>query len=161
MKYKDMFDEAKENAKTKQLTAEYFEFDEKGRGFIGCLMGIQAVTSKLGGDPYNQYLWDTDQGLIKCAFGRATDGEAGALMKIGGVYSVTFLGSEPLTGGRKVNRFDIWSIMTDEEVMVGGEEDKAFEEEPAPLTAEEKAEQDKEAEKEAKASEKGKGKGKK
>ena len=128
MKYDDMYKEAEENKKLKQLTAEYFEFKEKGMGFIGCLKGIQAVTSKLGGSEYNQYLFETDNGLVKCALGRATDGEAGALMKVGTVYSVTFLGSEPLAGGRKVNRFDIFGILSEEEMLVGGAEDQAFDE---------------------------------
>lgn len=130
MKYEEMYQEAKGNKQLRQLTAEYFEFSEEGKGFIGCLMGVNEVTSKLGGQGYNQYLFDTDMGLIKCAFGRATDGEAGALMKLGSIYSVKFLGSEKIAGGRKVNRFEVFGIMTEEEAMVGGEEDHVPEEKP-------------------------------
>ncbi len=131
MKYKEMFDEALENKTTKQLVSTYFEFKEKGMGFVGLLLGIQPVSSKLGGESYNQYLFDTDDGLIKCSLGRATDGEAGVVMKVGQVYSVKFLGSEDIGHKRRVNRFDIIGIMTEEEAMVGGAEDKAFEEEEA------------------------------
>ena len=134
MKYEEMYEEAKGNEQLRQLTAEYFEFKESGMGFIGCLMGVNEVTSKLGGQGYNQYLFDTDGGLIKCAFGRATDGEAGVLMHVGGIYSIKFLGSEDIAGGRKVNRFEVFAIMTEEEVMeqpkVGGKEDKVPVEKP-------------------------------
>ncbi len=130
MKYEEMYDEAKGNEQLRQLTAEYFEFKKPGVGFIGCLMGVNEVTSKLGGQGYNQYLFDTDGGLIKCAFGRATDGEAGVLMRVGGIYSIKYLGSEDIAGGRKVNRFEVFAIMTEEEVMVGGKEDKPPKEEP-------------------------------
>ncbi len=128
MKYTDIYKEAAASGQTKQLIAQYFEFKEKGVGFVGKLIGVQAVTSKLGGDTYNQYLFETDDGLTKCSLGRAADGEVGVVMKIGGIYSIIYLGQEDIGGGRRINRFDITGIMSEEEIRVGGDEDQAFDE---------------------------------
>ncbi|GAI82088.1 unnamed protein product, partial [marine sediment metagenome] len=73
------------------------------------------VESGISEGIYNQYLFDTDDGLIKCAFGGATDKEAGMLMEVDRVYSVEFAGKVKITGGRTVNKFHIERIM--EEVV--------------------------------------------
>ncbi|GAH37798.1 unnamed protein product, partial [marine sediment metagenome] len=58
------------------------------------------------------------------AFGRATDGEAGALMRIGLVYAVEYLGTDKISGGRRVNRFNIERIlMVDESPTLSGDPD--------------------------------------
>jgi len=129
MKYAEMIDEAKESKQLKPLTATYIKFDKVGIKIVGLLMGKNEVQGRLSEKTYTQYLFDTDDGLVKCALGSASDGEAGTLMQIGGIYSITFLGTEAMGGGRRVNKFEVVGIMTEEEAMVGGEDDQVPEEE--------------------------------
>ncbi len=121
--YQAMYEAAQESGRTKELTAQYFEFKQRGDGFVGLLKARNEVAGKLGGKPYSQYMFETDDGLVKCAFGAATDGDAGQLMTIGSVYSVVFEGQEKIAGGRKVNRFKIVRVVTEQEASVGGPED--------------------------------------
>ena len=107
MKYADMAAEATKQGALEELTPTYVEFSKKGDGVVGRLKAVSSVESGLSEGTYNQYLFDTDEGLIKCAFGRATDKEAGQLMTIGGVYQVDFQGKVTITGGRQVNKFQI------------------------------------------------------
>lgn len=102
-----MFEQGQKVGAVKTLTPTYFSFEKKGDGFVGRFKGRSAVDSSLGGGQYNQYLFDTDDGLIKCAFGQATDKEAGALMEVGRVYAIEYQGQVKITGGRSVNKFTI------------------------------------------------------
>lgn len=113
MDFKTLLNEAARQGALEQLTPVYRELKTKGDGFVGRLKGCSPVESGLSGDSYNQYLFDTDDGLIKCAFGGATDKEAGALMDIGRVYVVEFQGKELITGGRTVNKFSIQLVIED------------------------------------------------
>ncbi len=137
MKYQEMMEEAEGNKQLRQLTAEYVKFDNAGTKVVGMLMGKNEVQGRLSDKSYTQYLFDTDDGLIKCALGSANDGEAGTLMQVGGIYSITFLGTESMGGGRRVNQFEVVGIMTEEEALVGGKDDIPPKEEPAKKPAKE------------------------
>jgi len=120
MSYKSMANEAIKQGAVEQLTPAYVEFKKVGDGFVGRLKGISEVESGLSGGMYNQYLFDTDDGLIKCAFGGATDKEAGLLMETDRVYTVEYKGTVKITGGRQVNKFQITRIM--EEIVAEPDE---------------------------------------
>jgi hypothetical protein len=126
MKYQDMFAEGRKVGAIKTLTPTYFSFEKPQDGFVGRFKGRSAVDSSLGGGQYHQYLFDTDDGLIKCAFGQATDKEAGAMMEVGRVYVIDYQGQVKITGGRSVNKFTIDLI--DESALDEAEkdEDKVF-----------------------------------
>lgn len=126
MGYKEQFSQAKKDKKGKSLSAKYVEWKDKGQVIVGRLLSKNEVSGQIGGRPYNQYLFETDDGLIKFALGTATDGEAGALMVIGGVYAVTFEGQENLTGGRKINRFNVLELESPQGSQVGGGSDVPF-----------------------------------
>jgi len=123
------FDQYKEAVKTKtgrKLTAKYIEWKDKGQQVVGKLLTKNEVSSSLGTGTYNQYMFDSDDGLVKVALGKAADGEAGALMVVGGVYAITFQGQEKLTGGRKINRFDVMELEAPVGSAVGGAGDIPF-----------------------------------
>lgn len=110
MSYKEMYEVGKTEDSLISLSAQYIPFEKKGDSVLGRLLTRHEVSSQLGSKTYYQYLFDSDDGLIKFALGRATDNEIGTLLKQGGVYCIEYLGQEKLTGGRKVNRFDIKEI---------------------------------------------------
>lgn len=126
MSYKEQYEEAVKSKLGRMLSAEYVAFEKKGQQVIGRLLSKNAVSSSLGSGEYNQYLLDTDDGLVKLALGKATDGEAGALMVVGGIYSIVFEGQEKLKGGRKINRFTILELEASEQTVVGGAGDQPF-----------------------------------
>lgn len=126
MGYKEQYGEAKKGKALKDLTATYVEFKDKGQKVIGRLLSRNSVQGMLGTGTYFQYLFDTDEGRVKFALGRATDSEAGALMGRGGVYAVEFLGQEKISGGRKLNRFKVEEIEAPVTEVVGGSSDIPF-----------------------------------
>lgn len=110
MNLKEMKEIAEKAGALTDLTPTFFEFTEKGVGFVGRLKHISTVQSGLSEGVYNQYLFETDEGLIKCAFGAATDKEVAPMMKTSGVYIVEYLGKVKITGGRSVNKFKVQEI---------------------------------------------------
>ena len=126
MGYREHYAEVKKAKTGRKLSAKYIEWTEKGQQIVGRLLSRNPVDSSMGSGTYFQYLWDTDDGLVKCALGKATDGEAGALMMRGGVYSIIYEGQENLKGGRKLNKFEIIELEASEETPVGGSGDIPF-----------------------------------
>jgi len=110
MKYGEMLAGAQKVKGFRDLTPFFYEFKKRGDSFVGRLVNVAQVESGLSKGVYNQYLFETDGGLIKCAFGAATDKEAGSMMQVSRVYAVEFLGQEKITGGRSVNKFKILEI---------------------------------------------------
>lgn len=108
--YVKTYQEAKEKGEIKLITPEYVEFKKKGDCVVGMLRGITVVESPRTGKSYNQYLVDTDKGLVKFALGNATDNEIRDVVKRGRVYAFTFLSKEDLGHGRSVNKFTIEEI---------------------------------------------------
>lgn len=122
-KYQDMLKAAKEAKALKFLSPKYVEFKKPGTSIVGRFRGRAEVASSLSPGTYNQYLFDTDDGLIKIALGSATDKEAGVLMEENGIYQVTFQGQVKISGGRSVNKFLIEQITLQElaEAEPGGD----------------------------------------
>jgi hypothetical protein len=119
MKYSEMKKLAEKAKATVDLTPAFLEFKKAGDSVIGRLKNVSQVQSGLTEGHYNQYLFETDDGLVKCAVGAATDKEAGSMMVIGRVYSVEYRGKEKISGGRSVNKFKITEI--DESMLPKGQ----------------------------------------
>lgn len=126
MSYKEQFDQVTKAKSGRSLSPKYKEFKKDGDQVIGRMLAQNSVTGSVGSGSYKQYLFDTDDGLVKFALGSATDNEAGALMKVTGVYSITFKGKEQLKGGRSINRFDIIEIEVAGDAPVGHPGDIPF-----------------------------------
>jgi len=126
MNYKEAYTKAKKEESLEQLTATYLEFKKEGVTVIGRYIHVNVVPGKRPDTEYNQYLFETDEGLIKFAMGNVTDNEAGALMRIGEIYRIEFKGQEELTGGRRVNKFFIERLTQHDLGPVGGPGDEPF-----------------------------------
>ncbi len=110
MKYSEMKKEAEKKKALNDLSPQFFVFEKKGDGFTGRLKGLSSVQSGLSTGTYNHYLFEVDAGLIKCAFGAATDKELAPMMKISNIYSVEYMGKVKISGGRSVNKFKVFEI---------------------------------------------------
>lgn len=142
MKFTELHNKAAKEKRVEKITPEYVAFEKEKAFVVGQFIGYAAVASSQGEGTYNQYLFNTDAGLIKFAVGNATDKEIIPLMRIGELYHVQFLGKEKLDAKRSVNKFLVEHIpITPEErqelelidipaipkpVQVGGKADEAF-----------------------------------
>ena len=100
-----MYEQAQKSNAVKELTSSYVKWEKPGQTVLGVMIGKSEVDSSLGGGKYNQYLFETDDGMVKFALGRAGDGEIGLRMQEGFIYRIEYLGKEEISGGRRVNQF--------------------------------------------------------
>lgn len=126
MKYKEAYEKAKKEKSLEQLTATYKEWKEKGEVVIGEYVHVNQVPGRQPNTQYNQYLFKTDDGLIKFSMGGVTDNEAGVMMRVGEVYRVEFLGQEEIANKQRVNRFLIERLTQPDVDRVGGPGDEPF-----------------------------------
>jgi uncharacterized membrane protein (Fun14 family) len=118
MTYEERFKRAAENKTLKSLTPQWVQFDAAGKSVCGELLGTSEVAGTLGSGTYLQYLMRTDNGLVKFALGSATDRELKAVLVVGGVYRITYIGQQKIKGGKRVNRFDVVTLTEDVEEPV-------------------------------------------
>ena len=105
-----MYEQAVKDKAVKQLTPEYMEWKKPDQNVIGAFISKGVVESSGGGGQYYQYVFETDKGHVKFHMGRATDNDVGASLAAGVVYCITFLGKEEISGGRRVNKFNVEEI---------------------------------------------------
>ena len=108
--YQELYNSSKKAKTVKQLTPVYVKWEKEGQMIIGAFISYNPVQSRLGGTEYNQYIFETDLGLIKFALGRSADSEFTPVLAKGVVYAVTYEGKEKISGGRQVNRFKVEEI---------------------------------------------------
>jgi len=108
--YKELYAAAKKAKAIKQLTPLYHKWEKDGDTVIGAYINQNPVQSRLGGTEYNQYIFETDAGLVKFALGRSADSEFASMFGKGVVYAITYKGKEKISGGRQVNRFMVEEI---------------------------------------------------
>lgn len=120
--YRKMYEEASKKKSLHSITPVYREWGKEGDRVIGAYVSKAEVVGRLGGQTYNQYVFDTDEGLVKLSLGKATDNEVGQSFREGVIYGITFQGKEKIAGGRTVNKF-----LVEEVGGVEAEEAKAAE----------------------------------
>jgi len=108
--YKELYENSRKTGTNKSVTPEYFKWKKEGDQIIGAFVSCSPVQSRLGDKEYNQYIFETDSGLVKFALGRSADNEITPILGRGVVYAITFKGKEDIAGGRSVNRFEIEEV---------------------------------------------------
>jgi len=111
--YSELLNEAKANGRLRHLTPQFHEWKNKGDKLVGKLRGKVKIESKVG--DYNQYLLETDNGMVKFHLGGAADKEVGSLLRRGKIYLFEYLGQEKIDGGRTINKFNIMQIVPEDE----------------------------------------------
>lgn len=102
-----MYDKAKKDGALKQLTPVFHEWGKPGDTLIGAFISKGEVSSSAGGGTYYQYVFETDEGNVKFHLGRASDTDVGEVLQPGVIYAITFQGKEEISGGRRVNKFNV------------------------------------------------------
>ncbi|MBD3425706.1 MAG: hypothetical protein GF409_00585 [Candidatus Omnitrophica bacterium] len=108
--FRDLAAKAEKAKTAARLTPVFKQFEKAGDEIIGAYISHAAVGSEGEGKPYNQYLFETDEGLVKFHMGSAADTEYAAQFQKGNVYLVRFQGKEAIKGGRTVNKFDVFQV---------------------------------------------------
>lgn len=111
--YKEQYDEAKKVGGIQSITPEFMEFDKKGVSILGEYLSSSEVQGSIGTGTYRQYVFDTDDGLVKFALGAATDREVYPQLIVNEVYRVEFIGKEKISGGRQVNKFKVERLISE------------------------------------------------
>lgn len=106
----DHYKQAKADKTLKTLTPTYIEWKAKGDTIIGIYKGVAEVASSRGEGTYNQYLVETDNGMVKFALGSATDREIALALKTDRLYAFEFKEKVSIGGGRSVNKFEVSEI---------------------------------------------------
>jgi len=114
MNYQELWKAAEEEKTTVDITPQWVPWEAEGQYLIGRFRGSSEVSSSLGEGTYLQYLFNTDDGLVKFSLGRATDNELKTVMLPGGVYHIVYLGQVKVKGGRKVNQFKVQALSSQE-----------------------------------------------
>lgn len=110
MNFYEQAQQAFKDGNTINITPNYHVFDKENSIVCGRYISRSSVQSSVSNGTYMQYLFDTDDGLIKFHLGSATDSEAGEVMIKGHVYHIEYLGKEDLKGGKTVNKYHIEEI---------------------------------------------------
>jgi hypothetical protein len=112
-KYADMLEEAKEEGTAKLLTPTFYQFSEVGDTVVGKYLDSLRVVNEKTQKEYNQYVFETDEGVIKFSLGNVTDKEIAPFLDRGKIYSFEFLGQHKIGGGKKVNKFKVLCLGND------------------------------------------------
>jgi len=126
MKYKDMYKEAQKTGELKAISPAYVSFEKEGQQIVGKLLSIIQVESGLATGTYNQYVVDTDDGVVKFHMGQSTDKEISGFIKIDRVYSFTFLEVLKVSRSRTVNKFRVEQLLASPEPEEGLDKEEVF-----------------------------------
>ncbi len=110
MKYSEMAEKAKEKGASRDLTPVFLTFKDKGDHVTGKFLSMSPVDSSLSDGTYNQYIFETDDGLVKFHIGAATDKEVAPSLVVGRIYHIEYQGKERIQGGRSVNKFKVLEL---------------------------------------------------
>ena len=109
-RFEDYAKEAQKKGTAESLDSTFWKPEGKGDVRIGILAEKFEVQSSVSEGTYNQYLVDTDAGMVKFALGSAGDKEYGERLAYGELYVFEFDGKESLPGGKTVNKWKISHI---------------------------------------------------
>jgi len=116
--YQQMYDKAKKAKSLKTLTPTYHDWKSDSSTLVGAYVSHAPVEGSMGGKSYNQYIFDTDIGLVKFSLGSAADNEIAAILNPGVIYHIEYAGKEEIKGGRQVNKFNIVELGTAEFIPI-------------------------------------------
>lgn len=104
--YKKQYEEAKKAKSVKILTPQLFKFTPEDNVIIGVFVSRSLVGDIEGEGGYYQYVFETDEGLIKFGAGSGFDADAGQQLAHGILYMVEYLGQAKTSKGRTVNKYN-------------------------------------------------------
>jgi len=108
--YKELYEKAKKKKALRKITPELYKFEKEGDVLIGAYVSQARVGVSAESLGYNQYIFETDDGMVKFGPGRGFDADAADVLTQGVIYAVTYLGQVKTSSKRTVNKYDIVEI---------------------------------------------------
>lgn len=105
--YAKLLEAAQKNDTLSSLTPLFIEWKKDGQCIVGKFLSKNSVKSSLSDGTYNQYVFETDGGLVKFALGSAADADFGNTLRAGNVYLITYAGKVKIGQKRHVNKFTV------------------------------------------------------
>ena len=112
--YKQQYEEAKKAKSIKTLTPQMFKFTETNSILIGVYISQSLIGVSEKSKGYNQYVFGTDEGLVKIGPGSGFDSDVAEQLDPGVVYAIEWLGKVDISGGRTVNKYNVEELGMDE-----------------------------------------------
>jgi len=112
MTYLESANKAFSSGQTENMSPAFIEFKTEGQVIVGKFLSRVEVKSNKNDGTYSQYLFDTDDGLIKFHLGKATDTETGDHFIEDNIYHIEYQGNIKIAGGKTVNKFHIEHILS-------------------------------------------------
>jgi len=108
--YETMYKKAKAAGKEKQVSVDFYNWEQEGQILVGRLIDSEETESDTCEGKYNKYTFDTDLGLVGVICGKMFDLLVEDKKLIGKVLSIEYLGKRDLKGGKTVNRYKVFEI---------------------------------------------------
>jgi len=110
MDYEKAYQKAYESQKTTQLVKQIITWDTEGQKVIGKVVAIEPFTDGRFTSEAKVYTLETNNGLVTCVLGEATDKQFLKEDPLGTLVAITFKGKKMLDDSRQCNIFDIQSF---------------------------------------------------
>lgn len=108
--YERMYKDAEKKGDAKQVSHEFYQWEEEGQVLIGRLLEFDVIESKEYEKTYYRYIFDTDDGLMGVICGAMFDRMVDEKELVGKVLRIEYQGQRQLDGGRTVNRYKVHII---------------------------------------------------
>lgn len=105
MTYAEQYKAAVAGKTARELAPVFVKWEEEGHTIVGRLMSKSTVKSRQSSGEYNDYVVETDEGVVHFACGNQFDEKIGTALSIGQVYAWTYKGKRDIGKGRRVNEF--------------------------------------------------------
>lgn len=107
MTYAEQLAKAQEKGKVKERTFAIISWHEPGDELTGKLLNVSAFKGGKFETEVNQYLIETDDGVVSTVLGSYADSQIMGSVQVGDLVHILYQGKAQLDDGRSVNRFNI------------------------------------------------------
>ncbi len=108
--YKKQYEKAKKAKSIKTLTPQMFKFTEDDNFLVGVYISQSLIGVSDTSKGYNQYVFETDEGLVKIGPGKGFDSDVAEQLAPGVVYAIEWLGKVDISGSRTVNKYNVTEV---------------------------------------------------
>lgn len=105
--YEEQWAKAEADGATKPISREIFRFENEGDVLLGKVIEIKPFTDGEFDTEVSQYILDTDDGVMSCILGSATDKQIQGKVSVDDVVRFAFKGKTETAKGNQVNVFDV------------------------------------------------------
>lgn len=107
MSYLEKYQSAVDRGTLEPLTTDIKSWKEPGEQIVGVINAVKPFEGGKFENTCNQYILDTDSGLVSTVLGSSVDKQLEGKILINKCVVITYNGKVELDGGKQCNKFDI------------------------------------------------------